>query len=440
MSRKHVFIKGVFILTITGFISRFIGFFQRVFLSQVFGAEGMGLYQLIFPVYAMAYSLCVAGIETAISRTTSRKLALGESKSAREFFYISTTLSLLGSIIIALLIQQNTETISTLILNDSRTIDLILIASYALPFSALHSCIVGYYFGCKKTEIPSIAQLIEQVVRVGSIYFLYMFCQANDSPYSISLAVIGLVLGEFISALFCIFSYTHLQRKEQSTLHFSPKSIASHLKELFCISTPLTGNRVALNLLHSVEAISIPSALILYGLTNSEAISMFGVLTGMALPCILFPTAITSSVSTMLLPTIAETDARQDKKQIKQILQKSVSYNTLLGLICLIFFLVSSNLIGELLFHSSLASEFIRTLAWLCPFLYLNTNLLTIINGLGKTIFTFILNAVGLSIRIGSIFLFIPLYGIQGYLWGVLCSQIFITLGSALILKRLCSN
>ncbi len=57
MSRKHTIIKGTFILTMTGFATRFMGFFYRIFLSHTFGEEGVGLYQLVFPIYALCFSL-----------------------------------------------------------------------------------------------------------------------------------------------------------------------------------------------------------------------------------------------------------------------------------------------------------------------------------------------------------------------------------------------
>mgnify|MGYP001039299411 CR=1 FL=1 len=68
MRRKNPLLIGTVILTVTGLLSRFIGFFYRIFLSKVFGAEGMGIYQLISPVLALSFSLTVSGKQTAISK------------------------------------------------------------------------------------------------------------------------------------------------------------------------------------------------------------------------------------------------------------------------------------------------------------------------------------------------------------------------------------
>ena len=84
MSVKRTILKGTFILTITGFATRFMGFFYRIFFGHTFGEEGVGLYQLIFPVYALCFSLTSAGIETALARCVAKRASVGKKKEARK--------------------------------------------------------------------------------------------------------------------------------------------------------------------------------------------------------------------------------------------------------------------------------------------------------------------------------------------------------------------
>ena len=434
MSRKKTFLKGAFILTITGILSRCIGFFSRMFLSQIFGAEGMGLYQLIFPVYALCYALSISGIEVTISRCVSSKIARGLYDDAKNFIISSTLMALILSCSCTILLQIFADPISTYFLHESRTRDLLILLSYAFPFAAIHSCIVGYYLGVKQTGIPAISQLIEQLSRVLSIYLIYLWCIHHNITYSISIAVLGLVIGEISSTLFIIF-YLKKKRFKLLTSYISIRKFIQNIKELLLLSTPLSANRVTLNMLTSIEAVSIPLKLQSFGLSSAEALSTYGVLIGMALPCLLFPTAFTSAISSMLLPTISEIQATNNKKEIKQIVIKTIQYGTLLGFTCLISFFLFSDLIGTFLFHNADVGNFIKVLAWICPFLYLNSNLLTIITALGKPYITFLLNACSLLLRIGCIYLFIPHFGIYGYLWGILASQIFITIGSIFTFK-----
>ncbi len=435
MSRKHAIIKGTFILTLTGFATRFMGFFYRIFLSHTFGEEGVGLYQLIFPIYALGFSLTSAGIELALSRSVARCMTKGQKKEARELLCSAMLITTISSLFIMLFLQKYAGAISIHFLHDSRCAPLLIILSYLFPFAAIHSCICGFYFGRKQTMVPALSHLIEQFVRIAGVYLLYMYGLRHGITFSISIAVTGLVIGEVASSIFC-FRAVRERSKERVVLPSFLRSSTRHTKELLALSIPLTASRVMLNVLQSIEAVSIPLQLQFYGMTIKESISTYGVLTGMALPCILFPSAITNSVSTMLLPTVAEIQTLNNKKELISLIKK-VTYSCIfLGSICCVTLLVFGNLMGQIFFHSSLAGDFIVILSWMCPFLYTNNTLISIINGIGNTTLSFAINAVSLGIRIAGVFLLIPAAGVQGYLWGLLASQIFIFLVSLIYLYQ----
>ena len=122
----------------------------------------------------------------------------------------------------------------------------------------------------------------------------------------------------------------------------------------------------------------------------------------------------------MLLPTVAEIQEMKEKRRLQAIISKIACSCIFLGCFCCIFLLISGKWIGIFLFKSPLAGNFILTLAWICPFLYTNTVLLSMINGLGKTTCSFLFNLFSLCIRITGVFLFIPAAGISGYLNGLL--------------------
>lgn len=198
--------------------------------------------------------------------------------------------------------------------------------------------------------------------------------------------------------------------------------------QLLQLAVPLSANRLVLNLLQSVEAIYIPNRLMAYGLSNADALSVYGVLTGMSLPLILFPSAITGSVSVLLLPIVSEADAGGNKNAVRRAIFTSIRLCLLLGFFFTALFLVFGRLAGRLLFHSELAGSFILTLSFLCPFMYIASMLNSILNGLGKTIRTFLFSVASLLLRLLFVFFAIPRCGIQGYLWGMLASQILQTL------------
>lgn len=433
MLAKHKLFQGAAVLTVAGLVTRFMGFFFRIFLSHAFGEESVGLYQLIFPVYTLCLAISTAGLQTAVSRMTAEKVSRGKTEEAGNVLRIALCLTLILSFAEVLLIQQNADFIAETFLGDPRCAEMLVIISYALPCAAIHSCICGYSFGIQQTKLPALSQLIEQTSRILFVVLLFTFMQNTGHTPSIRLAATGIVAGEFASAM---FSARMLSMQKPFGRMSSLSALSGSIRELFSLSAPLTANRAAVTLLQSVEAASIPACLKLYGMSGSEALSIYGVLTGMAMPCILFPSAITNSVGTVLMPAVSATQAVGNRTAMAQLLKKAVGSCLILGLSCCLFFLIFGDLIGTVLFHSSSAGKFILTLAWICPFLYTNTALMSAINGLGKTFFTFLINIAGLLVRIAGVFLAIPRFGIQGYLWGLLASQFLISGLAAVVLLR----
>lgn len=423
MSQKQTLIRGTAILTLTSFCTRFIGFFYRIFLSHTFGEENVGLYQLVFPVYALGFSLSCAGVQLALSRCVARHTACGEVDKAKELLKTSLLFTFTLSCIIAVFLQHHSATISTVLLHDARCTSLLILLSYAFPFASIHSCICGYSIGLKGTKIPAVSQLIEQTFRVLFVFLVYLYADKQGISVSIVLAVAGLAAGEIFASLYSLMAIYGITFRIPSPA-LSVHSFLIHFQELFKHALPLTTSRVLLNILQSAEAVSIPLCLQYYGLSVSESLKIYGVLTGMALPCILFPSAITNAVSSMLLPTVAEMQAAQHQKNLRSVIVRVTCYCIFLGSAFGVLLLLSGKWLGIFLFHSELAGQFILTLSWICPFLYTNTVLLSMVNGLGKTFFSFFANFISLCIRIAGVFLFIPQFGILGYLIGLLVSQI----------------
>lgn len=284
-------------------------------------------------------------------------------------------------------------------------------------------------------KAPSVSQLFEQFARVAAVVLLASAAARGTLPPSISIAVLGLVFGEIVSSFYSVI-YFLKDQKTSARLRVSGRSRIELLGDLLRLSVPLCTNRILLNLLQSVEAVSIPHCLRMYGASASDALATYGVLTGMALPCILFPSAATNSIATMLMPSVAELQSSGDTESLRKLASKVIVFCLVIGLLCCTGFLLFGTYIGQVLFHSRLAGKFIVTLAWICPFLYMNTSLLGILNGLGKTSTTLVINTAGLAIRIISIFLVIPAAGILGYLWGMLTSQIVVTFSCLIMFRR----
>ncbi len=436
--RNHPLITGTLLLTLAGILSRVIGFFFRIFLSQTIGAEGMGIYQLTIPIHILTISLTSSAIQTAISRfvaqaavNTSQKASAPSGRRTHmhcnESCYLGAglMLSLSLAFLCTVFLYQSAPYLAVHFLEEPRCAPLLEIIAFTIPFGAIHSCINGYFYGLKKTFVPAVSQLLEQLARVLSVWLFFQISMEKHNAISLNLVVWGMVVGEFAAVLFSV-SFLRHRKSQGSRVHA--------LGQILFMSLPLSANRILVNILQSMEAVMLPGQLRIYGYSNTEALSVYGTLTGMALPMVLFPSVLTNSVSVMLLPVIAEAQEKKEHRYIINAVKKTCFYSLLLGFLCTLLFLICGRWMGEFLFSNSLAGTFIVTLGWICPFLYLSTTLHSILNGLGKTTHTFFLNILGLAIRIAFVLFVIPLAGIKGYLWGALLSQIVMAAGALLML------
>lgn len=422
-------------LTSAGILSKIIGFFYRIFLSRTIGAEGLGIYQLIFPISTICFAITVSGLSTALSKYIA-EYQMSDPSSPKRFLrsclLASGTLSLLAM----LLLFFYADLIACHILLEPRCEPLIRILACSIPLASIHSCIHGYYYGKKKAGVPAVSSLIEQFIRVFFVFLVYRIRLEQGKSIDTQTAVWGLVAGEAGAFLFCI---TALLFAQNAPVPSTGCKVKAPGRKLFAYSIPLSANRLALTLFASFESILIPSRLCCFGYTQSDALSVYGVLTGMALSIIMFPTVFTNSVSVMVLPVISEADSRQDTEKIKRSIQATIFGSLLFGSLGTFCFLIFGKWIGDFLFCNALAGKFIQMLSFICPFLFLSSILSSILHGLGMPFYPFVLNLFGSFIRICFVYFLIPLYGLDAYLMGMLLSQILTAAFSVWILwqKRL---
>lgn len=432
MSQKHFILKGTFILTTAGLLTRVMGFFYRIFLGRSFSAEEIGLYQLIFPVYTLAFAATSAGIQTALARLVAAASAKKQHAKARSYLKAALLCSLSLSFCFLFLIQKNAVFLAAVVLGEPRCASLISLMAYALPFAALHSCTCGYFLGLRQIRFPALSQLLEQFARILFVILLYITGTHTAFHPPIAIAVLGLAGGEIFAALLCI----HALRNAGQESPAAQESVFPTVPSLLFAALPLTASRVLLNLFQSLEAVSIPLALQKYGMSVSDSLGTYGILTGIALPCILFPSALTNSISTMLLPEVAGMPESQRKYALPGLLHKVIFFCLFLGFACLLFFFAASDFISRRIFHTPEAGNYLLTLAFICPFLYSNTALISVLNGLDLAGKTFLINLFSLAVRICGVLFLIPHFGILGYLWVLLASQLLTFICSLFLLLK----
>lgn len=265
------------------------------------------------------------------------------------------------------------------LLGDSRCTLLLRILALSLPLSAAHAAISGYCYGKKQAAPPAVCQLLEQLVRIATLVLIANRMTASGVQPGAWAAALSLLVGETASLTFSAFCLSILLRKdalnfsntlflgntsdtcsgEQTDFSSSGPSLFSRIRAILRMSFPLAANRLLLGLLQSLEAVQIPARLILFGSSSEEALSIYGVLTGMALPFLFFPFALTNSVSVLLLPSVAEAQSLGDDARIRRTIELALSYSLYIGILCTGIFAVYGKAMGQLFFPDTAAGSYL---------------------------------------------------------------------------------
>lgn len=428
---KSNIIKGTLILSCASILSRIIGFIYRIYLADILGEQLLGTYQLIFPIYVLCFTIYGAGMQSAISQvvatlmgknnTHSKDEGLNESvpkdRTPRTILLAGTILSFILALFLSIFINFNSKWLACNILMVPDCNIYLKLLTYLFPFCSISACICGYQYGLENAKPPAIAGIIEQITRILFVFIIQGFF--SDKEICCQIAVYGLTVGEFFGFLYnmsTIKNKTFNKRKNKISLKES-------FKLLLPVFISLTSIKLTISLLHSVESIFIPASLVKYGYTMNEALSVYGIYSGMAMPFIMFPATITMAISTMLLPAVSKAHSSGNKKQIKKLIRRTSYFCLVTGMAATVFFLLFGNICASLFFHNELAGRYLTVMSFLCPFLYLNMTYSSILNGLGKPHMTFVITVVCTLIKILSLIFFVPKYGMIAYIAASLVAE-----------------
>lgn len=428
---KSNIIKGTLILSCASILSRIIGFIYRIYLADILGEQLLGTYQLIFPIYVLCFTIYGAGMQSAISQvvatlmgknnTHSKDEGLNESvpkdRTPRTILLAGTILSFILALFLSIFINFNSKWLACNILMVPDCDIYLKLLTYLFPFCSISACICGYQYGLENAKPPAIAGIIEQITRILFVFIIQGFF--SDKEICCQIAVYGLTVGEFFGFLYnmsTIKNKTFNKRKNKISLKES-------FKLLLPVFISLTSIKLTISLLHSVESIFIPASLVKYGYTMNEALSVYGIYSGMAMPFIMFPATITMAISTMLLPAVSKAHSSGNKKQINKLIRRTSYFCLVTGMAATVFFLLFGNICASLFFHNELAGRYLTVMSFLCPFLYLNMTYSSILNGLGKPHMTFVITVVCTLIKILSLIFFVPKYGMIAYIAASLVAE-----------------
>ncbi len=429
---KNTLIKSTIILTSASLFTRIIGFFYRIYMNNELGAYKMGLYQLLMPVYMLAWSLICSGFTTTISKLASEYNSTRDYKALKKLLFYSVLFSFIVGVVTMVVCLTFTDFIVTKFLKEDSLFIPLKIIAISFPFMAIGSCIRGYFLGLQQPETPSKSQVIEQLTRISLIaIFIYIY-----GTLTINIAILGITFAEIVSCLYVVLKYHQHRKSNDFTYHKGITSKSNIVVSSIILSTiPLTLNRVSHSLLHAVENVLINDSLVSYGFQREEALAEFGKITGLTFPLVYFPTTIILSISISLLASISSLQAKNNYYKINDLLKKVFTFTLVLGMFFASVFTVFANELGVLLYDTNI-SMYLFYFGISSPLIYLQMIYGGILNGLGKQFHLFINGTIASMIIITSIYLLVPKIGIIGFIIAFLASSLYANLANYFIVKK----
>lgn len=422
---RKSFVSGAVILMIAGLVARIFGFVYRIFLSNLVGAEGMGLYELVVPVYTAVVLTITSGITIAVSKMTAQQNARLDTVNPRRITLCALALTAAAGMLVSLFIAMNSEFLSVRMLGDVRTHAALLALVPCLPAVVAAAALKGYFYGMQKVIPTAFSQAAEQTVKIVILFIASARILERGPEYACTIAVFSAAAGEIVNMLILILVFA-LRKKERERAGRRPRMMGRIfiVKELLKAAVPVSANRLVMSALAAAEFILIPVMLAAGGLDEKTSMETFGRLTGMALPLIMFPSIITNSIATTLVPAISESVALKRHKALNYQISRSIQITFIIGVIFTSIFLCFSNEIGALLYRREKIGDLLFLLSFGCIFIYLQQTLTGVLNGLGKQGILLRNTIIGSTLRIVVVCVLIPISGIRVYILGLSASLI----------------
>ena len=375
---KKSFFSSFFIVTAFSVLDRALGFFIKIYTSRAVGAEGMGVYQIAFSVFAVFLALSSGAISIVTSKLTAR--AKNDGISMAKIVTSSLVLSLTLSIILIILYALLFAPLGALLSQKVRTIVVFMLPT--LVFSSVYASIRGNLWGNEKFISASIVEVVEQIARIGMIFSL--FALGFDKLIS---SAIAFSVGSLASAIACIVFFV----LNKGFLRFSKVE----LLQISSKTAPITLSHLVGALSGTITSLLIPYLFTVAGYGSAQATALFGASVGMAIPLLFIPNTLISSLSFMLLPQIGALWGKKDYKTINQKLSVALKFALFVSFFFLSLYLVGGKSICAIVYNDTLSGEFLTMISFCLIPLALESITFCVMNSLDMEYKAFLNGIVG---------------------------------------------
>jgi len=386
--RGSSFVKGALILGTAGLLSRFLGAGLRVFLAAIMGDEGIGLYQMAYPIYTTLLAISTAGIPIAVSKLVAENIAEKDYNGAYRVFRTSfLILTFLGAVF-SLLMYLGANFFVENIAKDPRAYYSLVSISPAIFLVAIMSALRGFFQGQQNMMPTALSQLVEQVSRIGVVVFLVLMLIPVSLEFAAAGAAFGAVAGALMGLLVLVFIYLRYRGDFRLKMMEQPVdrsfSFLQVIYRILALSLPITLGSLVIPLINLLDLSVVPLRLAAAGFSTEHATALYGQLTGMANSVIQFPIILVIALAMSLVPAISEAHTLQNSTLIRSRTEIALRVTLLFSIPASAGLFVLAEPTTVVLFDNLSAAYPLSILSFGIIFLALYTSTSGILQGMGR--------------------------------------------------------
>ncbi len=388
----------------------------NAYLTSKIGAAGIGLFQLVMTIYSLAVTFSCAGIRLATTRVTVEISALGKNDLNKSLTMCITYAGICGALI-GFILFVFSNIISTAWISDAQTAFPLRVLSLSLPFVAMSSALGGYFTAIEKIPQYSAVQMLEQGFKIAVVIFLLN----KYSEYSAAYACIAIVTGMTASEIFSFMLSSmlrHFLSQKKSEMQ------AVNIFRMLRVALPDAAGTCARNILLTIEHLLIPKGFKKSGTGSDAALAAYGNIHAMAMPILLYPSAILSSLASLLVPDLAKKNEIGDNQGINDAVSKTLKTTFVFSVISAVLCAALAPIISRFFYKSNEAVMYIRILSPLVPVMYMDMITDGMLKGLDQQIYSMRYNIIDSALCVGMVYFLLPKYSVKGYIFILYASEI----------------
>jgi len=417
MQEGRKFLKGALILSVAGVIVKLLGAVYRIPLFNILGAEGMGLFSAAYPVYSMMLSISTAGVPVAVSKLVAERTAQGNYQGAHQVFRVALGLMVSTGLFMTGLLLLAAPYYTTYAQDDPGVLLPLIAIAPTITFFAVKSAFRGYFQGQQVMAPSAISQVVDQVVRVITIFVLASILIRSSVEMGAAGATFGSVTGAAAALAYLIIVYL---KRRPATLdgdedHNTLAPTKRVLKEILFLALPITIGSIVVPLVSTVDSTLILPRLQAGGFSREHARALFGAFSGGAMPLVNVPSMFTVAIGASLVPAIASAFARRNHGLIKRLINLAIRVGMIIGLPAALGLFLLAEPVSLMLYpkYAALVARPLSLVAFAVVFISLKQTTAPILQGLGKTYLPVTHLFIGLVLKIGINYVLTAIPGVN---------------------------